>query len=62
MARKSHRRGARDSKGRGVQAKVHKVMSEFKDGTLRDSNGEVVTKHDQAIAIALSMAREESDA
>lgn len=37
------------------QAKVHKVMKEFKDGTLT-SNGKKVTSRDQAIAIAISEA------
>ena len=37
-------------------AKVAKVMREFKEGTLRSSSGELVTKRDQAIAIALSEA------
>ena len=58
MAGKNHRRGHRDAKGRGVQFKVNEVMSEFKEGTLKDSSGEKVVKHDQAIAIALNMARE----
>lgn len=35
-------------------AKVAKVMREFKEGTLRSSSGELVTKRDQALAIALS--------
>lgn len=34
-------------------AKVAKVMREFKEGTLRSSSGELVTKRDQALAIAL---------
>jgi len=37
-------------------AKVAKVMREFKEGTLRSSSGDLVTKRDQAIAIALSEA------
>ena len=37
--------------------KVHKVMSEFKRGTLKSSSGQKVTKRDQAIAIALSEQR-----
>ena len=36
--------------------KVHKVMSEFKEGTLRSSSGAKVTDRDQAEAIALSEA------
>lgn len=38
--------------------KVHKVMSEFKKGQLKSSSGQKVTKRKQAIAIALSEARE----
>lgn len=38
------------------QAKVKKVMSEFKAGTLRSSSGEPVTDRDQAVAIAMSEA------
>ena len=55
---KDYRRGPRDKRGRGVQSKVNKVMEEFRNGTLKSSNGEKVTKHDQAIAIALNEARE----
>lgn len=38
------------------QAKIKKVMSEFKAGTLKSSSGEVVTDKDQALAIAMSEA------
>lgn len=38
------------------QAKVHKVMHEFKHGTLKSSSGAKVTSRDQAIAIAMSEA------
>lgn len=34
--------------------KVHKVMREYKAGTLKSSSGEKVKNSDQAIAIALS--------
>lgn len=34
--------------------KVHKVMREYKAGTLKSSSGEKVKSRDQAIAIALS--------
>lgn len=40
------------------QSKIHKVMAEFKAGTLKSSSGEKVTSREQAIAIALSEARE----
>ena len=41
------------------QAKVHKVMSEFKSGELHSGSksGPVVTSREQAIAIAMSEAR-----
>ncbi len=38
------------------QNKIHKVMSEFKSGTLRSSSGQKVTDHKQAVAIAMSEA------
>lgn len=47
------------SKARG-QAKVHKVMKEYKEGDLRsgpDGTGGPVKSRKQAIAIALSEAR-----
>lgn len=43
------------AKKRG-QAKVHKVMSEFKRHTLKSSSGAKVTSRKQAVAIALSEA------
>lgn len=36
--------------------KVHKVMKEFKEGTLKSSSGQKVTSRKQAIAIGLSEA------
>jgi len=38
-------------------AKVKKVMSEFKSGSLKSSSGQKVKKKSQAVAIALSEAR-----
>ena len=38
------------------RAKVHAVISEYKEGTLRSSSGQKVTSRDQAIAIAMSEA------
>lgn len=38
------------------QDKVRHVMTEFKDGTLKDSAGNIVTDRNQALAIALSEA------
>lgn len=39
------------------QAKVSKVMREYKGGKLKSSGGQKVTNPKQAIAIALSEAR-----
>ena len=43
------------TKGKG---KVEKVMHEFKEGTLKSSSGEKVTGRKQAVAVALSEARQ----
>ena len=43
---------------RGGTKKVRKVMREFKTGTLKSSSGAKVRKRKQAIAIALSEARQ----
>ena len=40
------------------QRKVHKVMKEYKEGELKSASGGKVTSRKQAIAIALSEARE----
>ncbi len=37
--------------------KIHKVMEEHKEGTLKSSSGKKVTSRKQAVAIALSEAR-----
>jgi hypothetical protein len=39
------------------QRKIHKVMKEKKEGTLKSSSGKKVTSRKQAVAIALSEAR-----
>jgi hypothetical protein len=39
------------------KAKIHKVMKEKKEGTLKSGSGKKVKSHKQAIAIALSEAR-----
>jgi hypothetical protein len=39
------------------QSKVHKVMKEKKEGTLKSGSGKKVTSRKQAVAIALSEAR-----
>lgn len=38
----------------GKQAKVKKVMGEYKEGSLRSSSGAKVTSRKQAVAIAMS--------
>jgi len=40
------------------QKKVSKVMREYKQGSLRSSSGAKVSKRKQAVAIALSEARQ----
>ena len=47
---------AKDGASIGQKEKIGKVMHEFKEGTLHDSHGNLVTDRKQAIAIALSMA------
>lgn len=42
----------------GTKKKVRTVMREFKTGTLKSSSGAKVRKRKQAIAIALSEARQ----
>jgi hypothetical protein len=51
MAKKTSSSG---SKGK---RKIHKVMEEHKEGTLRSGSGQKVKSRKQAIAIALSEAR-----
>jgi hypothetical protein len=41
-----------------MEDKIHKVMHEFKEGTLRSSSGKKVTSRKQALAIAMSEARQ----
>jgi hypothetical protein len=43
------------TKGKG---KVEKVMHEFKEGKLKSSSGRKVTDRKQAVAVALSEARQ----
>ena len=39
------------------KAKIHKVMEEYKEGTLRSGSGKTVNERKQAVAIALNEAR-----
>ena len=41
-----------------IKEKGHKVLSEFKRGTLKSSSGQKVTDRKQAVAIAFSEQRE----
>ena len=47
---------AKKSAGTGKR-KVHKVMKEYKEGSLKSSSGSKVGSRKQAVAIALSEAR-----
>jgi len=38
------------------QAKIARVLREFKTGTLKSSSGEKITNYKQAVAVALSQA------
>lgn len=44
--------------GPKAQAKIGKVMREFKKGELKSSSGQKVTDRKQAVAIGISEARE----
>ena len=52
---RSHSSSGTSSKGR---RKIHKVMKEHKSGTLKSGSGKKVKSRKQAVAIALSEARE----
>ena len=43
------------------QAKVEKVMGEYKEGKLKSSSGDKVTSRKQALAIALSESGQSKD-
>ncbi len=43
-------------KSKHAQAKVKRVLGEYKKGTLKSSSGEKVTKKSQALAIAMHEA------
>jgi len=43
--------------GEKAQQKVHKAMSEMKEGKLKSGSGQKVTSKKQAVAIGLSEAR-----
>jgi hypothetical protein len=56
MAGPNDQMGQQQKFAKGGQAKVGKVMSEFKSGKLKSSSGQKVTNPKQAIAIGLSEA------
>jgi hypothetical protein len=56
MAGPNDQMGQQQRFAKGGQAKVGKVMSEFKSGKLKSSSGQKVTNPKQAIAIGLSEA------
>ena len=56
MAKKSQSATSKSQSSKG-EAKVHKVMKEYKEGELKSSGGDEVTNRKQALAIALSEAR-----
>ena len=45
------------STGSKGKRKIHKVMKEKKEGTLKSGSGKKVSSRKQAVAIALSVAR-----
>ena len=55
-SRSGSSRSSSSSKTKG-QRKIHKVMKEHKEGTLRSGSGGKVKSRKQAIAIAMSEAR-----
>jgi hypothetical protein len=48
----------KSSRSGKAESKVHKVMKEHKEGSLRSGSGKKVKSRKQAVAIALSEARE----
>jgi hypothetical protein len=58
MATKSSRSPSSSRSRSKGESKIHKVMKEQKEGTLGSSSGKKVTSRKQAVAIALSEARQ----
>lgn len=56
MKKKAKKRTRAKKRPTRAQKKVHKVLHEFKEGTLKSSSGQTVTKPSQAKAIAMSEA------
>jgi len=57
MATKSSHSHSTSRTGSKGKRKIHKVMKEHKQGTLRSGSGKKVKSRKQAVAIALSEAR-----
>jgi hypothetical protein len=57
MATKSSHAHSTSRTGSKGKSKIHKVMKEHKQGTLKSGSGKKVKSRKQAVAIALSEAR-----
>jgi len=57
MGSRAFRAGAKRRKRLSPADRKKAVMREFERGTLHSGSGQIVTRRDQAIAIALSEAR-----
>jgi len=57
MATKSARGRSTSQAGNKGKSKIHKVMKEHKQGTLKSGSGKKVKSRKQAVAIALSESR-----
>jgi hypothetical protein len=57
MATKSSHAHSKSRTGSKGKRKIHKVMKEHKEGTLKSGSGKKVKSRKQAVAIALSEAR-----
>ena len=57
MATKSSSKRSTSRTGGKGKRKIHKVMKEHKEGTLKSGSGKKVKSRKQAVAIALSEAR-----
>jgi len=44
------------------EEKIHMVMHEFEQSKLKDSHGKLITDKDQALAVAISEAKEYTNA
>ncbi|HHX04231.1 MAG TPA: hypothetical protein GX733_08095 [Tissierellia bacterium] len=58
MADKKTKKKSDSKYSEKAKESINKTMKEFKAGKLKSSSGETVTDRDQAIAIAISQARQ----